>query len=95
MTNQLSNIKRYINTAERHISKANREYAYYKNCDKQTSNYLNPEDKQKHYMNAQNNYKKAKDLIDKAKSLIDGERITDSEILNRWKEARNKIKDFN
>lgn len=94
MSTQLSNIKRFIGTAEHHIRTGDREYAYYKNCDTPNHPFLKPEDKQKHYLKAQQSYAQARNYLDRAKSLIDSERITDSEILNRWSEVKSKIKDI-
>lgn len=94
MNTQLSNIKRNISTAEHHIKTADREYAYYKNCDQPNHPFLKPEDKQKHYLKAQQCYAQARDFLDRAKSLIDSERITNPEILNRWSEVKSKIKDI-
>lgn len=94
MSTQLSNIKRFISTAEHHIKTAEREYAYYKNCDQPNHPFLKPEDKQKHYLNAQQSYAKARDFLDRAKSLINSERITNQEILNHWSEVKSKIKNI-
>lgn len=92
MSTQSSNIKGLIGTAEHHIRTADREYAYYKNCDTSDQPFLKPEDKQKHYLNAKQNYTKAREFLDKAKSLIDSEGITDSEVLNRFRDVKSKIK---
>lgn len=71
----LTLVKRYTSTAETHLRKADREYAYYKN-----EKFGDP---QAHYLTSQQCYSKAKEMAEKTLQTMDAEGINDPNLRAR------------
>ncbi len=83
MKKKLITIRRMIATAETYLTKADREYAYFKN--KQFG------DENLHYLNSQNYYRMVRDKLDYAARMIEEYQVNDPFILARYAEVEQKL----
>ena len=75
MRDKLTLVKSYVGTAEMHLEKANRTYAYYKNNFNDKAQY--------YYVQSQQAYKKAREIAQKDLDTMRSNNISDSGLESR------------
>ena len=82
--NEFTLIKQHVSSAETHLKRADREYAYYKNGHP----YAGADDKDDHYLKSQKAYAAAKNCAEKALELL--RKTPDRDLENRARAVLSK-----